>query len=305
MEHILVVGSSNTDLVVRTGRAPRAGETVVGESFGIVPGGKGANQAVAAARLGAHVTFVARVGDDDFGRRNLENYRHEGIDTRYIAVDPREPSGVALIVVEASGENRIVVVPGANGRLSPSDVERAAPAFSHARVLLVQLEVPLEAVETALRMAKDKGVLTILNPAPARALPREILSLVDFLTPNETELEVLAGERVSGPEDTSAAGERLLGEGPGTVIVTLGERGALIVSRGAKSTVPSFPVRAVDTTAAGDAFNGALALALARGMELGKAVRYACAAGALTVTRPGAQPSLPTAAEVEGLLSGG
>ncbi len=305
MEHILVVGSSNTDLVVRTDRAPRAGETVVGEGFGIVPGGKGANQAVAAARLGAQVTFVARVGDDDFGRRNLENYRHEGIDTRYIAVDPREPSGVALIVVEASGENRIVVVPGANGRLSPSDVERAAPAFSHTRVLLVQLEVPLEAVETALQMAKDRGVLTILNPAPARALPREILSLVDFLTPNETELEILVGERVSGPEDASAAGERLLEGGPGTVIVTMGERGALIISREGKREVPSFPVRAVDTTAAGDAFNGALALALARGMELGEAVRYACAAGALAVTKPGAQPSLPTAAEVEALLSGG
>ncbi|HDN19468.1 MAG TPA: ribokinase [Candidatus Acetothermia bacterium] len=305
MEHILVVGSSNTDLVVRTDRAPRAGETVVGEGFGIVPGGKGANQAVAAARLGAQVTFVARVGDDDFGRRNLENYRHEGIDTRYIAVDPREPSGVALIVVEASGENRIVVVPGANGRLSPSDVERAAPAFPHTRVLLVQLEVPLVAVETALQMAMGRGDLTILNQAPARALPREILSLVDFLTPNETELEVLAEGRVSGPEDASAAGERLLEEGPGTVIVTMGERGALIISGEGKREVPSFPVRAVVSTAAGDAFNGALALALARGMALAEAVRYACAAGALAVTKPGAQPSLPTAAEVEALLSGG
>ena len=301
---VIVVGSANMDLVVRADRAPRAGETVVGEDFTLAPGGKGANQAVAAARLGAEVVFIARVGDDDFGRRNLENYRREGIDTSHITVDPEAPSGVALIVVERGGENRIVVVPGANGRLRPDDVVRAGDAFAGAAALLVQLEVPLDTVEAALRLARERGLTTILNPAPARPLPEGLLELVDILTPNETELLSIAGEGASDPGGIPALARRLLARGPGHVIVTLGERGALVVSHDGETHVPSFPVEAVDTTAAGDAFSGALAVALAEGMEMEAAVRFACAAGALATTVLGAQPSLPRRERVEALLRG-
>jgi len=293
------------DLIVQTERAPRAGETVVGEHFTTASGGKGANQAVAAARLGAEVVLIARVGGDDFGRRNLETYRHEGIDTSYIAVDREAPSGVALIVVEKGGENRIVVVPGANGRLSPGDVGRARDAFADAAVLLAQLEVPLETVEEALRLAREKRLKTILNPAPARLLPAGLLQLVDVLTPNETELAHITGGETGDLKGVAAAARKLLGLGPKHVIVTLGEKGALVVSKRGEAYVPSFPVDAVDTTAAGDAFNGALAVALARGMEMEAAVRFACAAGALATTVLGAQPSLPRLDQIEGLLSSG
>ena len=294
---IVVVGSANTDLVVQTERAPRAGETVVGENFVIVPGGKGANQAVAAARLGGEVAFIARLGADEFGARNLETYKREEIDTSYITRDPQAPSGVALIVVERNGENRIIVVPGANGNLSPKDVKRAEGAFSGAAVLLVQLEVPLETVEAALELARERGLKTILNPAPARPLGGRILSKVDILTPNENELRVLTGNT-----DVVAAARGLLDSGPRYVVATLGERGALVVSRDGELAVPSFRMEPVDTTAAGDAFNGALAVALAEGMGMREAVRFACAAGALATTKLGAQPSLPRREEVEALL---
>ncbi len=301
---LVVVGSANMDLVVQTERAPRAGETVVGEGFTLAPGGKGANQAVAAARLGAEVVFIARVGDDDFGKRNLENYRREGIDTSHVAVDPEAPSGVALIVVERGGENRIVVVPGANGRLDPNDVTRARSAFAGAAALLVQLEVPLATVEAALRLGREHGLRTILNPAPACPLPEGLLRSVDILTPNETELARITGRETADPGEIPALARGLLARGPEHVIVTLGENGALIVSREGEVHVPSFPVEAVDTTAAGDAFNGALAVALAEGMDMERAVRFACAAGALATTVLGAQPSLPRRDRVESLLRG-
>ena len=299
---IVVVGSANTDLVVRTEVAPDAGETVVGKDFLIAPGGKGANQAVAAARLGGEVTFVAKLGDDDFGRNNLGLYREEGIDTSLISFDRDAPSGVALIIVEEGGENRIVVVPGANGRLTPRDIERSRRAFEGAAVLLVQLEIPLETVEAALRMAKAEGLLTVLNPAPATPLDREVLELVDILTPNEIELFGLLG----GPHAKSVEEEarRLLELGPRHVVVTLGEKGAMIVSPGRDALhIPAFEVEPVDTTAAGDAFNGALAVALAEGKPIEDAVKFACAAGALATTVLGAQPSLPRRDEVEALLA--
>lgn len=298
----MVVGSANMDLVVRVARAPRAGETVVGEGFVMVPGGKGANQAVAAARLGAEVTFTARVGNDDFGKRNLENYRQEGIDTSHISLAQDVPSGVALIVVERDGENRIVVVPGANAHLCPEDILGAKEIFRRSAVLLVQLEIPLDTVEAALRLAREHGLLTILNPAPTRPLPTGILEEVDVLTPNETELFHLAGVGEVPPEALVEIARELLQRGPKYVVVTMGERGALLVSREREVHVPAFKVDPVDTTAAGDAFNAALAVSLAEGKGPYEAIGFANAAAALTVTRKGAASSLPTKAEVQDFL---
>ena len=300
---IVVVGSSNTDLIVQAERAPRAGETVIGYNFAIASGGKGANQAVAAARLGAEVAFIARVGDDDFGRRAVEGYRRDGIDTRFIKVDPSAPSGVALIVVEKGGENRIIVVPGANGNLSPEDVRAAEEVIAGAQVLLVQLEIPMETVEEALKLANRHGLITILNPVPARPVSDAILKYVRILTPNEVETSVLTGLSIGSLKEAEKAARMLLAQGPEAVIVTLGAKGALIVTEQEATLVPSFPVEAVDTTAAGDAFNGGLAVALARGNSLKDVVRYGCAAGALSATKLGAQPSLPAAEEVEKFLA--
>jgi ribokinase len=302
MAKIVVVGSSNTDMVVKTPHLPAPGETVLGGEFVMAAGGKGANQAVAAARLGAEVTFVARVGQDVFGEQALAGFEREGMITEYVTADPAAASGVALIFVDETGENSIAVASGANAHLSPGDVRKARRAIETADVLLVQLETPVETVLAAARMAHQAGVRVILNPAPAPAdpLPAELLACVDILTPNENELALLAG----GPASVEQAAGQVLGRGVGTVIVTLGARGALIATPDARLPVPSFPVEAVDTTAAGDAFNGGLAVALAEGKgltegkELTGAVRFANACGALATTRLGAQPSLPTRDEV-------
>jgi ribokinase len=296
MAKIVVVGSSNTDMVVKTPHLPAPGETVLGGEFVMAAGGKGANQAVAAARLGAEVTFVARVGQDVFGEQVLAGFEREGLITEHVTADPTAASGVALILVDAMGENSIAVASGANACLSPGDVQRARQAIEAADVLLLQLETPLETVLAAAQIAHRAGVRVILNPAPAPAdpLPAALLACVDILTPNENELALLAGASASVEQ---AAGQ-VLSQGVETVIVTLGARGALIVTRNTRQTVPSFPVDAVDTTAAGDAFNGGLAVALSEGKKLAKAIRFANACGALAATRLGAQPSLPTRAEV-------
>jgi len=298
---IVVVGSSNTDMVVRLPRLPNRGESIIGGDFVMPAGGKGANQAVAAARLGAQVTFVARLGQDVFGDRALTGFRSEGIVTDFIVRDPEAPSGVALILVDSRGDNMLAVAPGANARLSPDDVQRAADAITTADAVVLQMEIPPDTVHYALDLAHKHGVLTVLNPAPARALPPEVLSLVDVLTPNEHEATLLSGDVGQNIEQ---AAQHLVNMGVGTVVVTLGEKGALIVEKHKyMRLVPAFPVTAVDTTAAGDAFTAALAVALARGDEIGAAVRFANAVGALTVTKMGAQPSLPTAAEVQAFLA--
>jgi ribokinase len=296
---LVVVGSSNTDMVVPAARLPTPGETVLGGDLVMAPGGKGANQAVAAARLGAEVTFVARVGDDMFGRAALDNFQREALKTHYVFRDASAPSGVALIVVGPNGQNLIAVAPGANARLSLADIEAAAPALAQARIVLLQLETPLETVLAAARAGRAAGSAVILNPAPAQRLPADLLRTVNLITPNETEAALLTGRET--PEAAAAA---LLAQGPETVIVTLGEAGVLVATAPDQMRrAPGFRVQAVDATAAGDAFNGGLAVALARGQALEAAVQYAQAVAALSVTRLGAQPSLPTEAEVRAFLA--
>jgi ribokinase len=294
---LIVIGSSNTDLIVRSARLPAAGETVLGGDLVTAAGGKGANQAVAAARLGAPVTFVGRVGGDMFGQQAAASLKREGLDLRYLVRDPDAPSGVALIVVDDAGQNLIAVAPGANHRLTPADVAAAQPAIASAKVMLLQLEVPLETVFAAAQAGRAAGLTVVLNPAPAQSLPAELYPLLDFITPNEHEAAALTGQ--AEPE---AAARTLLACGVHTVITTLGAAGALVADSSGMRRVPGFRVQAVDTTAAGDAFNGGLAVALARNDDLEAAVRYAHAVAALSVTRAGAQPSLPTAAEVLELL---
>ncbi len=299
---VVVVGSSNTDMILRVARVPRPGETLLGGEFSSAPGGKGANQAVAAARAGGRVSFVARLGRDSLGDAALAGFRKEGMGLSHVVRDRGQPSGVALIFVGADGENSIGVAGGANQRLSPADVAGARGLISRARVLLVQLETPLRTVEAAARIARAAGVAVILNPAPARPVPGALLRNVSILTPNETEASVLTGVRVTGAASAARAARILMRRGVGTVIVTLGAGGALVATRGGSQVVPGFKVKAVDTTAAGDVFNGALAVRLAENCPLGAAVRFAHAAAAISVTRRGAQPSIPARAEIDALL---
>jgi len=304
MARVAVVGSANIDMVVRAPRIPRPGETLIGSQFVMVAGGKGANQAVAAARLGAQVTFVARLGNDLFGDHNLEGYQREGIDCRFIVRDEEAPSGVALIAVDASGQNAIVVAPGANMRLTPQDVECAEEAISRADVVLAQLEVPLPTVLRTAEMAHQHGVPMILNPAPApsQPLPDELLRYVDVLTPNETEARSLCNAPAHASPAALAQALRELGVP--VVIITLGGEGVFLQDDSGGRHIPAYPVQAVDTTAAGDAFAGALAVALAEGKNIEAAVQFAQRAAAISVTQLGAQPSLPYRAEVESSASG-
>jgi ribokinase len=299
---VVVIGSSNTDMVVKAARIPQPGETVLGSEFVMVPGGKGANQAVAAARLGAEVTLVARLGDDLFAEASMHSFREAGIRTDAVVRDPQVASGVALILVDAGGENAIAVAPGANARLTPGDVDRAEAAIRAADVVVLQLEVPIETVLHAIRLAKRHGRQVILNPAPAAPVPDEALALVDFLTPNETEAEMLLGGGAAGLGGIAATAEALRAKGAGTVIVTLGREGAFVVGPPGSFHVPGRHVEAVDTTAAGDAFTGALACALGEGQALPAALAFATAAAALSVTRIGAQSSLPDRTAVEAFL---
>jgi len=298
MINILVIGSSNTDMVVRVPRIPKPGETVLGGEFTMVPGGKGANQAVAAARAGGRVTFVARVGDDVFGERAVANFQAEGIDTRFVFRTPGAPSGIALINVGERGENSISVASGANALLSAGDIEKAEEAFAEADIVLLQLETPMETVWAAAKKARARGVPVILNPAPARPLDDDLLRLIAVLTPNEHEAEFLTGIPVQDESGARKAAARLRERGVVNVVITLGERGAYASSQEFGGLVPAFKVDPVDTTAAGDVFNGALAVALAEKEPLKDALRFASAAAALSVTKPGAQSSAPNRAEI-------
>lgn len=295
---ILVVGSSNTDLVVRTPRIPPAGETVLGGDLLINPGGKGANQAVAAARLGADVLFLARIGSDMFGDRSVESIATHGVSTEYVVRDANTPSGVALISVDDSGRNAIVVAPGSNARLTVDDVERSREAFQRADVVVIQCEIPLAAVRAAIDLANDVGKLIILNPAPAPLLPPDFLLGVDILTPNLQEAAALLG-RESNPEDMARA---LLDLGVAIAVITLGEDGAVVAGSQRLETIPTRRVVPVDTTAAGDCFTGALAVAFAETRSISQAVAFANAAASISVTRIGAQSSMPTRVEVDAVI---
>jgi ribokinase len=299
---LTVVGSLNMDLVVRSPRIPRPGETIIGSAFHVVPGGKGANQAVAAARLGAQVAMVGRLGDDDFGHTMLDSLVAEGVDVTFVTPEPKHPTGVALITVDDTGENTIVVASGANMNLSPVQVEAAMAAIEAADVLLLQLEIPLESVIRAAELARSHGTKVILNPAPARPVPNELLALVDVLVPNESETELLAGISFDDPVGAGRAAQKLLERGVETVVLTLGAHGALLAYGDQIQHVPAFEVEPVDTTAAGDAFLAGFAVALAEGKPLSQAVSWGNAAGALATTKLGAQPSLPTRPALEELL---
>jgi ribokinase len=301
---IVVVGSANVDMVVKSERIPRPGETVLGGEFTRTAGGKGANQAVAAARMGGQVTFVGRVGGDSFGAEARQQLAEEGIDTTYLTPDAEAAHGIALILVDCMGENAIAVAPGANARLTADDVQRAEPAFAACDVVLLQLEVPLPAVERAVELGKKHGKKVVLNPAPSAPLSDALLSQIDILTPNETEAEMLLGGGDKGLGGVASTAEELLRRGVGLVLVTMGREGVFVVQPDAQYHVPGRKVHAVDTTAAGDAFSGALAVGLAEGRELREAIRRAVAASALSVTKMGAQASLPTVSEVEAFLSG-
>jgi ribokinase len=295
---IVVVGSVNADMVVKSQWIPKPGETVTGGQFVMAAGGKGANQAVAAARLGAAVTFVAKVGQDMFGDQAVANYQQEGMDTRFIARDPQHATGVALIMVDDKGENLISVASGANHSLTPADVDRAAEAIRGADMVMLQLEIPMEVVEHSAALAAAAGVPVILNPAPAAPLSPDVLRHVTYLTPNESEAERLTGLPVHDEATARAAAQKLLDSGVRCVILTMGAKGALLVTAEDARVAPAFFVEARDTTAAGDAFCGGVACAIARGAPLFDAVREASLVAAFSVTRLGAQPSLPTAAEL-------
>jgi ribokinase len=298
MAKILVVGSINMDLVVRVPHSPKPGETVLGGDFETFPGGKGANQAVAASRMGGEVTMVGRVGNDDFGNILIQGLVEDKIKTTHVIKDSKARTGVAMISVAADGENMIVVASGANTNVSVEDVSNTRSLMRETDLLLVQLECPLETVTAAIELAKAYCVPVVLNPAPAQPLPKSLLKNVDYLTPNQNELLILTGEA-----NLNDGIEKIQKWGLKNLIITLGANGARVISEGIDQHMPAHEITAVDTTAAGDAFNGALAVAIAEGKPLLEAVGYGMAAGALASTKRGAQPSLPTRDSVENLLA--
>lgn len=296
---IVVIGSCNTDMVIKSDRLPVPGETILGGTFMMNPGGKGANQAVAAARLGGQVTFISKTGNDLFGRQSIELYENEGINTDYIFSDAEHPSGVALISVDMNGENCIVVASGANATLSSKDIDKARTAVERADILLMQLEIPLDTVEYAAKLAYGKGIKVVLNPAPACYLPDSLLKCLYMIIPNKTEAEMLSGVKVADWDSAKQAADIISSKGVSIVLITLGSLGALIKEGDQYYTVEATKVNAVDTTAAGDTFCGAVCIALSEGRSVCEAVKWANRASGITVTRMGAQSSIPYRRELE------
>ncbi|MCB8994139.1 MAG: ribokinase [Bacteroidales bacterium] len=290
---IIVIGSCNTDMVIKADRLPIPGETVIGGTFLMNPGGKGANQAVAAARMGGTVTFISKTGNDVFGKQSIELYKAEGINTRYIFSDPKNPSGVALITVDSAGENCIVVASGANASLCPADIESAKSEIESGDLVLMQLEIPIETVEYAADLAYKKGIPVILNPAPARALSEDLLKKLYMITPNKTEAEILSGIKVTNWDRARQAADVISAKGVDIVVITLGSLGAFIKENNNYHIVEAVKVKAADTTAAGDCFSGSLCVGLSEGLSVEDAVKLAARSSAITVTRMGAQSSIP------------
>jgi len=298
---IVVVGSCNTDMVIKADRLPVPGETILGGTFFMNPGGKGANQAVAASRMGGTVTLISKAGNDVFGKQSVMLYAAENIKTDYIYSDPKHPSGVALITVDSQGENCIVVASGANAFLTPSDIDKAAAEIESSDLVLMQLEIPIDTVEYVAEMANKKGIKVILNPAPARALSNNLLKHVDIIIPNRNEAEILSGIKVSDIESAKQAADIISAKGVDIVVITLGSQGALIKENKDYLFVEAFKVDVLDTTAAGDTFCGAFCVGLSEGRSIPEAVRLAARAAAITVTRMGAQASIPYRSELSSL----
>jgi len=300
--NIVVVGSSNTDMIIKMDKIPAPGETVLGGEFTIAAGGKGANQAVAAARAGGEVGFVACVGDDMFGEQALEGFAKDRIDTEYVFKDKQQPSGCALIFVDKEGENSIAVASGANARLSPKHIDLAKDKIISSEILIMQLETPLDTVKHTAQLASDNGIPVVLDPAPAQPLDNDLLKYISILTPNESEAELLTGIPVEDENSADKAASTLLAKGVDTVLITLGFRGTFIATENTREMATGFMVTAIDSTAAGDVFNGALAVSLSEKTPLPDAVRFANAAAALSVTKLGAQPSAPLRKGIEEFL---
>ena len=303
MNKVTVVGSFMYDLVATAPRRPKTGETLIGDSFGMFLGGKGANQAIAASRTGASVTMVGRLGNDFFGDQFLEKLSEEGIKTDFVVQDTKNGTGVGMPLIDASGENSIVIIPQANMALTVENIDKAESVIADSDVLVLQCEVPMEANKRAAEIANKNDTLVILNPAPACEIPDAILSLTDLLTPNETETEILTGMPTHSNEQAIEAAHNLLSKGIETVILTLGSRGSFLLTEKMDKLIPAYSVNVIDTTAAGDAYCGALAASLAQDTHIEEAVKIANAAGALAVTKLGAEPSLPTKKEIDQLLA--
>ncbi len=297
-EGILVIGSANMDLVVSTERFAHPGETIFGKKFDMFPGGKGANQAVCCAMLGSKTLFIGRIGRDDFGKRISKNLEQAGVELQHLLIDDEENTGTALITVDKTGENKIIVIPGSNMKLSPLDIDKKKHLFSEVKVVIAQLEIPIDTVIKAAVLAKENETTFILNPAPAQELPEKLFPLIDYLTPNETELEILSGITVKNEISFEKAARILLKKGVKNVIVTIGEKGALFVNKDRKEIFPSNRVSVVDTTGAGDAFNGALAFALSNGEEIDKSIQLANLVASHCIMKMGAQSSMPRLEEI-------
>lgn len=300
-KRIVVIGSSNMDMVVKSSRLPNPGETILGGEFMMNSGGKGANQAVAASRLGGKVWFVSKVGNDIFGKQLLELYKSDNIHTEYIFRDEIFPTGIALITTDEKGENSIVVASGANANLLPEDIRFVREIIVGSDLLMMQLEIPIETVVLAADMARQAGLKVILNPAPARLLPESLFKMLYLITPNETEAEILSGVKITNLDSAKRAADIIQAKGVENVIITLGSDGALIKEKGQFCKIDAYEVKAVDTTAAGDVFNGALCTFLAEGMTLTEASVFASKASAISVTRLGAQPSIPYRNELDSI----